>query len=218
MAIVEPTTKEATVFIDGQNLYHAAKEAFGYTFPNYDVMKLATAICRTQNWTLRGVRFYTGVPDSSDNAFWQGFWESKLSVMGRQGVTIFTRPLRYRNKTVALPDGTQLSFLAGEEKGIDVRIALDVIRLCREAVCDVALILSQDQDLSEVAAEVRLIAKEQQRWVKVASAFPFSPTIRNKRGIEKTDWIRIDRAMYDGCLDTRDYRRRPGSGSAGATP
>ena len=30
---------------------------------------------------------------------------------------------------MALPDGTQHSFLACEEKGIDVRIALDVIAL-----------------------------------------------------------------------------------------
>jgi hypothetical protein len=38
------------------------------------------------------------------------------------------------------------------------------------------------------------------------SAFPFSPTTRNKRGIEETDWVRIDRATYDACLDRRDYR------------
>ena len=29
-------------FFDGQNLFHAAREAFGYTWPNYDVAKLAT--------------------------------------------------------------------------------------------------------------------------------------------------------------------------------
>lgn len=44
------------------------------------------------------------------------------------------------------------------------------------------------------------------RWIKVASAFPFSLTTRNRRGIEKTDWIRIDRGTYDACLDRRDYR------------
>ena len=71
---------------------------------------------------------------------------------------------------------------------------------------DVALIFSQDQDLSEVAEEIRLIAGEQSRWIKVACAFPFSPTTRNRRGIEKTDWIRIDRPTYDRCLDRRDYR------------
>ena len=24
----------------------------------------------------------------------------------------------------------------------------------------------------------------------------------------KTDWIRIDRTMYDACLDSNDYRRK----------
>jgi len=74
---------------------------------------------------------------------------------------------------------------------------------------DVAVILSQDQDLSEVAEEIRAIAREQNRWIKIACAFPSSPTSRNRRGIDKTDWIKIDRGMYDACLDQRDYRRRP---------
>ena len=32
----EPAIKRAVIFVDGQNLYHAAREAFGYTYPNYD--------------------------------------------------------------------------------------------------------------------------------------------------------------------------------------
>lgn len=73
---------------------------------------------------------------------------------------------------------------------------------------DVALIFSQDQDLSEVATELRVIAGEQGRWLKVASAFPCSPVSRNRRGVNKTDWIRIERTLYDTCLDPRDYRTR----------
>jgi hypothetical protein len=136
--------------------------------------------------------------------------------MGRQGVEVFSRPLRYRNKYIRLPDGSTFTFLAGEEKGIDVRIALDVIRLCLTGGYDVALIFSQDQDLSEVADEVRLIARRDARWVKLASAFPCSPTSRNRRGINRTDWIRIDRTVYASCLDHRDYR--PGKTSGGGTP
>jgi hypothetical protein len=114
--------------------------------------------------------------------------------------------LRYRNKIVKLPNGSTHAFLTGEEKGIDVRIAIDVIRLAHRNVYDVALLFSQDQDLSELCAEIRVIAKEQNRWIKIASAFPFSPTTKNKRGIPNSDWTRIDRATYDCCLDPRDYR------------
>ena len=44
-------------------------------------------------------------------------------------------------------------------------------------------------------------------------AFPSSPPSRNRRGIDRTDWIPIDRATYDACLDRRDYRRPDTSGS-----
>ena len=89
-----------------------------------------------------------------------------------------------------------------------MRIALDVIALAHRREYDVALVMSQDQDLSEVAEEIRTIAQEQRRWIKIASAFPQSPASRNRRGINKTDWIRIDRELYDKCLDRRDYRMK----------
>jgi uncharacterized LabA/DUF88 family protein len=206
--LVEPDVKRAVVFIDGQNLFHSAREAFGYTYPNYDVSLLAEHVCRTHGWSLMQVRFYTGIPDAGDDSFWHHFWTAKLRVMSWRGVHVFSRPLRYRNRIVKLPDGTTHTFLAGEEKGIDVRIALDVIRMAHHAEYDVAVVFSQDQDLSEAAVELRAIAAEQARWIKVACAFPFSPTTRNRRGVEKTDWIRLDRAAYDACLDQRDYRMK----------
>jgi uncharacterized LabA/DUF88 family protein len=210
----EPPVRRVVAFVDGQNLFHAAKRAFGYHYPNYDVAKLANRVAKDQGWSLTEVRFYTGVPDVEDNARWHAFWVAKLAQMGRLGVRVFTRPLRYRNRTVSLPDGTTHAFLDGEEKGIDVRLAIDVIRLAHRGVFDVALIFSQDQDLSEVAQEIRQIADEQTRWIKVASAFPSSPTLDNRRGIDKTDWIRIDRATYDSCLDRRDYRPKVNESSS----
>ena len=202
----EPVAKRTIAFIDGQNLYHSARSAFGHTYPNYDAAALAGSVCATRDWQLNQVRFYTGVPDPTDDVRWSSFWAAKLLHMSRQGVHTFSRPLRYRNQAVKLPGGGQYSFLAAEEKGIDVRIAIDVIRMAHRNEYDVALIFSQDQDLSEVAAEVRVISREQNRWIKVASAFPVSPAARNKRGINSTDWVPIDRALYDACLDQHDYR------------
>ena len=37
----EPVKKKSTVFVDGQSLYRAAKDAFGYVYPNYDIKKLS---------------------------------------------------------------------------------------------------------------------------------------------------------------------------------
>ena len=105
-----------------------------------------------------------------------------------------------------LPDGSTFTFLHGEEKGIDVRIALDVIGMAVRNEYDVAIVFSQDQDLSEVADEIRVIARQQNRWIRMACAYPVSPTISNKRGINGTQWIKIDRRTYDACLDIKDYR------------
>src|SRR4029077_18045259 len=46
----EPLIKRAVAFFDGQNLFYSVRSAFGYTFPNYDVVALATAVCATRGW------------------------------------------------------------------------------------------------------------------------------------------------------------------------
>jgi len=207
----EPAYKRTIVYIDGQNLFHHAKEAFGYRYPNFDVMALANAVCTQMAWGLIEVRFYTGIHDAKADPFWNGFWTRKTAQMGRMGVQVITRPLRYRNKAVRLPSGAEYSFLSAEEKGIDVRIALDVVSGAFNGLYDVAVIFSQDQDLAEAASEIRTIVRAQNRWIKLACAFPDSPTVRNSRGINNTDWIRIDRATYDRCIDPRDYRPAAGS-------
>ena len=203
----ESPAKRAIAFVDGQNLFHAAREAFGYDEPNYDVGALARQVCRSRGWQLTEVRFYTGIPDASNNPRWHFFWTRKLAAMGRQGIIVYGRPLRYQDRRVTLSDGTQHSALIGEEKGIDVRIALDVTALAHRRAYDVALVMSQDQDLQEVAEEIRTIAREQRRWITIACAFPQSPDSWNRRGIDKTDWITIARELYDQCLDPRDYHQ-----------
>lgn len=205
----EPTTKRTIVVIDGQNLFHSAKEAFGYSWPNYDVDKLARVVCSEQGWQCDGIHFYTGVPEPHDHPFWNRFWNAKLAAMGTRGIKVYRRALRYRNQTVTLPDGKAHTFLVAQEKGIDIRIALDIVHAARMDLLDVALVFSQDQDLSEVADEVRAISDGQDRWIKMASAFPHSPTTRNRRGINATDWIRIDRTTYNACIDPVDYRPKP---------
>jgi uncharacterized LabA/DUF88 family protein len=200
------TVKRATVFVDGQNLYRSVKDAFGYTYPNYAFPPLALKICRQKGWEAKRIQFYTGVPERADDARWHDFWSAKLRMMKWQGVHVFSRALRYRDETVTV-EGVTHSVRVAREKGIDVRMAIDIIRQALHREYDVALVFSQDQDFSEVADEVRLIAKEQQRQIVVASAFPVSDTYSNKRGINKTDWVHFDKALYDTCLDTRDYMR-----------
>ena len=200
-----PAHQRVHVFVDGQNLYHAAKEAFNYTYPNYDIHALSNAVCRTQGWTPTRISFYTGVPSARDDARWNTFWGKKFIGMGRRGINIFHRELRYREQTVRIGT-TRVTGIVGQEKGIDVRIAVDIIRGALENRYDMALVFSQDQDLSEVADEIRLIARQNKRPIAMASALPVGPGTKNDRGVNHTQWIKIDRATYDACLDPNDYR------------
>ncbi|MBI4665954.1 MAG: NYN domain-containing protein [Nitrospinae bacterium] len=188
--ITEPAIKRATCFFDGQNLFHCAKEAFEITWPSFDPIKLSMKICQLNRWELKGVKFYTGIPSLEENKHWHQFWTAKLAHMGRSGIHAFSRPIRN-----------------GREKGIDIRIALDMVRLARQGSYDVAVIFSQDQDLTEAVQEIKEQAGVSGRWIKLVSAFPKSSLSKNKRGINKTDWFPFDSMFYDECLDPKDYRQ-----------
>ncbi|MCX6373368.1 MAG: NYN domain-containing protein, partial [Actinobacteria bacterium] len=86
--------------------------------------------------------------------------------MRAEGVIVTARPLRRRRRRARPDDGVAVEFTVLEEKGIDARIALDVVRVLLADACDVVLLFSQDQDFAELADEVRAIAREQQRWIK----------------------------------------------------
>ena len=202
----EPSTKRCISFIDGQNLFNAAKSAFGYSWPNYNVTALTKAVCAAEGWECKQVRFYTGVPSKRADASRHTFWHQKTRAMRRRGVHVFTREIRYRDQSINLGDGATLIRPVAQEKGVDVRIAIELIRYAFSEEYDVALIFSQDQDFSEAVDEIKRIAEKRKRWVKVASAYPVSPTCRNRKGINGTDWISIERELYDGCLDPTDYR------------
>ena len=202
----EPPVKRAISFFDGQNLYRHAKDAFGHHHPNYHPIKLFDAICLDKGWENCGVRFYTGTPIAQRQEMWHGYWTNRLLAMRREGIAVESRPLRYRTNDVVRADGSVETSYVPQEKGIDLRLGLDVVRLARVNQLDVAVIFSQDQDLAEVVKDVREIARDSRRWIKVVSAYPVGPEATAKRGIDRTDWYPINQDLYNACLDTRDYR------------
>ena len=206
MMIREPAVRRAIAFFDGQNLYRHAKDAFGHHHPNYHPVKLFDAICADKGWENRGVRFYTGVPAARYDEMWHGYWTNRLLAMRREGIAIESRPLRYRAHTTEHTDGSVEATYIPQEKGIDLRLGLDVVRLARVNQLDVAVIFSQDQDLAEVVGDVREIARDGRRWIKVVSAYPAGSRATAGRGIDGTDWYPIDEDSYNACLDMRDYR------------
>jgi uncharacterized LabA/DUF88 family protein len=215
----EPAVKNVVAFFDGQNLYQHAKDAFGYHHPNYDPCKLHKAVCTARGWRPTLTRFYTGVPSQVESPMWAAYWSNRVIALKRAGVVVTTRQLRYRKEVVRDEHGTPIldaggnpkTIITPQEKGVDVRLALDLVSLARKKQFDIALVFSQDQDLQEVVQEVTEIAVEQDRWIRVACAFPHGPKATSGRGIDKTDWFRMDQAFYDQCLDPHDYRPKRSS-------
>jgi len=205
--MLDPALERAAVFVDGQNLFYAAKEAFGYHYPNYDIGKLASLVCSQQGWNLAFTSFYTGIPNRERDPSRHDFWTAKLLFMRRQGIRVFSRPLRYSKRKPWERGFARPTEWVGREKGIDIRIALDIIRGATENLFDIAVIFSQDQDFEDVAEEIRYLSRKNQRRIEIASAFPVSSSYGNRRGINQTKWLEITKDTYNLCLDPRDYRK-----------
>ena len=191
---------DTIVFMDGQNLYHLARAAWlsgvtyptpPYAWPSYDVEKLANALAaREQGRTLTEIRFYTGVPHRSIDQYWHDYWSNKIRYLRNGGIYV------YRGKVNR----------GGQEKGVDVSLALDLVQATHERRYDVAILVSQDSDFGPAVSLAKQVAASQNRMLTFESAFPVGPGSRSRRGVPGTTWVPIDQAMYDACLDPRDYR------------
>lgn len=188
------------LFFDGQHLYRSAKDAWRplpavgpsrYSWPSYDVEKLANKlVANDPQRVIKQIYFYTGVPDSNIDFRWHKFWTNKLRYLKSQGIEIYKGRINS----------------SGQEKGVDVHIAIDLIRLTYEQKYDVAMIISQDWDFGPAVLLAKEIAKDQGRELIFESCFPVGPGTISTRGIPGTNWIEIDQVTYDACFDPRDYR------------
>ncbi len=93
-------------------------------------------------------------------------------MMGRLGVAVDSRPLVYCNKTIDVPTFGPYTSLAGEEEGIDGRLAVDGLDAAHQGQLEVVSIFSQDQDLSELASLARQVASLQDRWIQIPGSLP----------------------------------------------
>ena len=120
---------------------------------------------------------------------WYEFWNNKLRNLSQRGVYVCRG--RVSN---------------GQEKGVDVSLAIDLVQATHEARYDCAIIVSQDWDFGPAVRLAKTIAKTQQRTIEIESAFPVGPGSPSNRGVPGTKWIQIDKSTYDACFDPTDYR------------
>lgn len=65
---VVPAPLRVCAFVDGYNLFMAAKKCFGYDFPNYEILRLVNAVvAMVPNRRLVSAHFYVGIPRELDD-------------------------------------------------------------------------------------------------------------------------------------------------------
>ena len=134
------------VFMDYQNVHFSALEVFHprgtrRSVGHVDPRRVADTIVanRLASSTLVGVRVYRGRPMPTRQAKAAEANDRQADGWDRDPlVTVVRRPLRYPRGWPQLP---------AQEKGIDVALAVDFVRLAIEGAYDVGIVFSGDTDL-----------------------------------------------------------------------
>ena len=146
------TPRRLVLFIDYQNAYRCARDVFFPGSPDkrqghLSPMDLGQRIASRGGpgnipYSLSEVRVYSGRPDPKiDKRTWSAHrkqsqrWKS-------DGAEVVERILRYQQGR-------------GQEKGIDVALATDFVRLALQGAYDVGIIMSTDSDLQPALETVR---------------------------------------------------------------
>ena len=193
------------VFVDAQNFYRGARRAFfddaidPYRFGQFQPWTLGELLSsRDAGRTLAEVRLYTGRPDAylqpaahRANVLQCQAWE-------RAGSHVFTRQLRYPYGWPDNADGQR-----PQEKGSDVRMALDIALLAYKGQYDVGVVCSADTDLIPAIEEV--LDGERETKVEVAGwrAGRFGQRLSIKSQNLWCHWLSRD--DYERVRDDTDY-------------
>ena len=130
------------IFIDGSNLYHCLKNDFKRT--DLDYGKFAQKLCAGR--LLIRVHYYSAPVPQTDMVRYQ----SQQRFFERLRNTPYHRVVLGRLE----PRGTTLV-----EKGVDIKIAVDMLRLAVQNIYDVAILVSGDGDFASVVEAVQDFGK-----------------------------------------------------------
>src|SRR5450756_2821235 len=140
-------SQRVVVFLDYQNVYHRARDAFcardaAAREGQVDPLALGHLLAgRVPGGRLAGVRAYRGRPSRRrDPRSYAAYRRQTAKQASRGGglVTVISRDLRYP------PEWPRR---AAQEKGIDVALAVDFVMMVARRQYDVGLLFSSDTDL-----------------------------------------------------------------------
>jgi uncharacterized LabA/DUF88 family protein len=197
------------VFIDYQNVFAGARSSFHQ--PPYaptdgqdDPVALGNLLVgrRVRPSRLQQVRIYRGLPDASREPRPYGANDRQTAAWRRSPlVEVLRRPLRYPADWPATK---------AKEKGVDVALAIDFVRLAVQGAYDVGVLFSTDTDMVpalEAVMELRTVGAH----VEVA-AWTCHGHRRSRLRLPDTDlpWCHyLTEADYRQVADVIDYASPP---------
>lgn len=201
------------VFLDYQNAYHGAREAFGDpsrdapTMGHVNPQRLGLLLKQLgedfdPNRELTAVTVYRGEPGARSHPKLQSAFARQVSVWRSQPlVTVKTRPLRYQ--PIEWSMNKPIKWRA-EEKGIDVLMALDIALGARDDLYDAAIVVSGDTDLIPALEYALGVGK------RIETAMWWDREYRHRQlklpGSQRRLWNhRLDRQRFEYVRDGTDY-------------
>lgn len=200
------TELKCTLFIDAQNVYKSARDAFfnkdvdHHTKGQFDPIRLGQIVCsrnKVVKRTISSVRVYTGRPDATKEPKTYGCHMKQCSVWEKAGIEVIHRTLRYPYNWPTEK---------AKEKGVDVALAVDIVTMAMDGKYDVGIIASTDTDLKPAIEYVYRRFKgppsiEVMAW--------YSNKSKNRLSIAGTKiWCHyLDIDDYNNCCDLNDYSK-----------
>ena len=137
-------TQKVCVFIDGSNFYHGVKSQLGNT--HVDFYKLSQALTGTQRMLVR-TYYYNAPVNKDDNE--EMYKSQQRFFAGLDSTPYLTKKLgRLEHR-----DGSVI------EKGVDIFLAVDMLKYAYNNSYDVAILISSDGDFAEAVNAVKDLGK-----------------------------------------------------------
>lgn len=199
-------SQRTVFFIDDRNIYNGARRAFyddepgkhlHFTRGGYDPCALARLVVSRADPTLpprhlAETRIYTGRPDSTRQPKAAAAHDKQVLTWQRAGATVIARPLRYLNGI-------------GQQKGVDVALAIDVVTMAVDGLYDVGVIASTDTDLRP---PIEYVVKKCPHVHIEVTAWGTSAYRQRLSISSKNIWCHwLLQADYDAIADFTDYTR-----------
>jgi len=163
------------------------------------------------------VRYATGIPSPEVDADRYQQQRRRHDLMVATDVVVLEKPLRYRwewsirDRDLGPPQKRQgdvtkarvKSRYRGQEKGIDVWLALDALVMCVRDDLDCVIVATADSDMDLVRDYVRMVPGQEQTKVVQARVLNDTHELRQSPSWDET--VAIDRAVFDECRDDFNY-------------